>query len=164
MRRRMRSHWPVAVSVSGGLDSSSIFCQAETLRREGRISAPSLFGISYFGPAGGIINLIPIGANVVGTSQSLILTSTLVGTGPLQINGGGIGTASGGGTLVRAGNASAYDGPNQIYTVLLGDMIEPGEELEGYNHYSLLRTIEGIFGLGCLRNSCSAAPMSEFLP
>ncbi|HVG62318.1 MAG TPA: hypothetical protein VNA24_27395 [Hyalangium sp.] len=26
----------------------------------------------------------------------------------------------------EAGNASVYDGPNQIYTVLLGDMIEPG--------------------------------------
>jgi hypothetical protein len=31
---------------------------------------------------------------------------------------------------------SSYDGPNQIYTVLLGDGIEPGFEEEGYNHYS----------------------------
>jgi asparagine synthetase B (glutamine-hydrolysing) len=37
----------VAVSVSGGLDSSSIFGQAETLRRAGAISAPALRGISY---------------------------------------------------------------------------------------------------------------------
>jgi Phosphoesterase family len=38
--------------------------------------------------------------------------------------------------------ASSYDGPNQIFTVLLGDGIEPGFEEEGYNHYSLLRTVE----------------------
>lgn len=44
--RRLRSNYPVALSVSGGLDSSSIFCQAETLRRRSAGSAP-LVGISY---------------------------------------------------------------------------------------------------------------------
>jgi len=34
VRRRLRSADPVAVSVSGGLDSSSIFCMAQQLRRE----------------------------------------------------------------------------------------------------------------------------------
>ena len=43
-----------------------------------------------------------------------------------------------------------YDGPNQIYTVLLGDGIRPGVEQEGYNHYSLLKTIERNFGLDSL--------------
>jgi hypothetical protein len=33
-----------------------------------------------------------------------------------------------------------------------------------HDHYGLLRTIQAIFGLPCLRNSCSANPMSEFLP
>ena len=47
VRRRLRSAYPVAVSVSGGLDSSSIFCLAETLRRRGPERHPSLLGVSY---------------------------------------------------------------------------------------------------------------------
>jgi asparagine synthase (glutamine-hydrolysing) len=45
--RRSRSAYPVAVSVSGGLDSSSIFCQAEALRRKGGTTAPAIAGVSY---------------------------------------------------------------------------------------------------------------------
>ena len=45
--RRSRSAHPLAISVSGGLDSSSIFCQATALRRDGAIAAPSIAGISY---------------------------------------------------------------------------------------------------------------------
>ncbi len=52
VRRRMRSATPVAVSVSGGLDSSSILCIAETLRRMHPQQAPSLLGISYLSPEG----------------------------------------------------------------------------------------------------------------
>jgi len=52
VRRRMRSATPVAVSVSGGLDSSSILCVAETLRRTHHGPAPSLIGISYLSPEG----------------------------------------------------------------------------------------------------------------
>ena len=33
-----------------------------------------------------------------------------------------------------------------------------------HNHYGMLRTVEDTFGLGCLANSCSAAPLSEFMP
>ena len=33
-----------------------------------------------------------------------------------------------------------------------------------HNHYGLTRTVEDIFGLGCLASSCSAAPLTEFLP
>lgn len=47
VRRRARSAYPIAFSVSGGLDSSSIFCTAQALAREGSISAPGLTGISY---------------------------------------------------------------------------------------------------------------------
>jgi len=47
VRRRLRSAAPVAVSVSGGLDSSSIFCVAETLRRREPGRHPSLLGLSY---------------------------------------------------------------------------------------------------------------------
>src|SRR6185312_11314827 len=40
VRRRLQGHGPVACMVSGGVDSSSIFCQAATLaRRESAISA-----------------------------------------------------------------------------------------------------------------------------
>jgi asparagine synthase (glutamine-hydrolysing) len=52
VRRRLRSAHPVAVSVSGGLDSSSIFCLAETLRRRSPQHHPPLVGISYTFPAG----------------------------------------------------------------------------------------------------------------
>lgn len=52
VRRRMRSATPVAVSVSGGLDSSSILCVAETLRRTHPQQAPPLLGISYLSPEG----------------------------------------------------------------------------------------------------------------
>lgn len=47
VRRRLRSAYPVAVSVSGGLDSSSIFCLAETLRQRDPAHSPPLLGISY---------------------------------------------------------------------------------------------------------------------
>jgi asparagine synthase (glutamine-hydrolysing) len=46
--RRLRSASPVAVSVSGGLDSSAIFCQAETLRRESSHLVPEILGISEY--------------------------------------------------------------------------------------------------------------------
>lgn len=52
VRRRIRSAYPVAISVSGGLDSSSIFCQAEVLRQAGRPSCPDVVGVSYVGAAG----------------------------------------------------------------------------------------------------------------
>jgi asparagine synthase (glutamine-hydrolysing) len=44
--RRLRSAYPVAIEVSGGLDSSSIFCQAESLRRQSPDSYPRLEGFS----------------------------------------------------------------------------------------------------------------------
>jgi hypothetical protein len=60
--------------------------------------------------------------------------------------------------------ASPYDGPNHVYTVLLGDGIEPGGfEEEGYNHYSLLRTIEVNFGLDHLHRNDAGANWFQFL-
>ena len=50
--RRMRAAGGVAVSVSGGLDSSSIFCQAETLRRRAAGCRTKVLGISYTGAMG----------------------------------------------------------------------------------------------------------------
>jgi asparagine synthase (glutamine-hydrolysing) len=47
VRRRLRSMSPIAVSVSGGLDSSSIFCLAETLKRKDPQIFPKILGFSY---------------------------------------------------------------------------------------------------------------------
>jgi asparagine synthase (glutamine-hydrolysing) len=47
VHRRLRSTAPVAVSLSGGLDSSSIFCQARSLLGDGGNGCPDVFGISY---------------------------------------------------------------------------------------------------------------------
>jgi asparagine synthase (glutamine-hydrolysing) len=52
VRRRARTAYPVAVSVSGGLDSSSVFCQAHVLQRAGRVTCPGIAGISYVGADG----------------------------------------------------------------------------------------------------------------
>jgi len=44
VRRASRSHRPVAVEVSGGLDSSAVFCMAEHLRRRSELPAPGIQG------------------------------------------------------------------------------------------------------------------------
>lgn len=51
-----------------------------------------------------------------------------------------------------------YDGPNQIYTVLLGDMIKPGTQIDTpYNHFSLIKTVQKNFGLASLEKNDEAA-------
>lgn len=42
VRRRLRSAWPVAIAVSGGLDSSIVLCLADDLRRTGASNATLL--------------------------------------------------------------------------------------------------------------------------
>ncbi len=57
-----------------------------------------------------------------------------------------------------------YDGPNQIYTVLLGDMIPPGTTVSTpYNHYNLIRTIEENYQLGSLYKNDYQANWFRFL-
>ena len=56
-----------------------------------------------------------------------------------------------------------YDGPNQVYTVLLGSMVTPGVQTGSYNHYSLLRTIQENFGLGSLGKNDAHASWYRFL-
>jgi len=51
VRRRLRSSHPVAVMVSGGLDSSAILCQADLLKRAGASVAPCM-AISMTFPQG----------------------------------------------------------------------------------------------------------------
>jgi asparagine synthase (glutamine-hydrolysing) len=52
VQRRIRSAYPVAVPLSGGLDSSSIFCLAASLRRRAPERYPFPLGISYTSPDG----------------------------------------------------------------------------------------------------------------
>ncbi len=58
---------------------------------------------------------------------------------------------------------SEYDGPNQIYTVLLGDNIIPAKQFEAYNHYSLLKTVEQNFDLGNLQKNDQFSNWFRFL-
>lgn len=57
-----------------------------------------------------------------------------------------------------------YDGPNQIYTVLLGDMIKPGTVIDTpYNHYNLIRTVQENFQLDSLKKNDYGANWFRFL-
>lgn len=57
-----------------------------------------------------------------------------------------------------------YDGPNQIYTVLLGDMIKPGTQItQPANHYNLLKTIQKNFHLPNLGKNDRDAAELRFL-
>jgi hypothetical protein len=49
-------------------------------------------------------------------------------------------------TYDESGQSKAGD-TNHIYTVLLGDMVKPGDYAQHCNHYSVLRTVEDNFGL-----------------
>ncbi len=53
VRRMSRSHRPLAMEASGGLDSSAVLAIAESLRREGRLLAPGLeaFTVTVAGDA-----------------------------------------------------------------------------------------------------------------
>jgi asparagine synthase (glutamine-hydrolysing) len=52
VRKRLRSARPVAISVSGGLDSAYIFAVASRLEREGTAPCPSVRGFNYAGSSG----------------------------------------------------------------------------------------------------------------
>ena len=45
---------------------------------------------------------------------------------------------------------------NQVATIFVGPMVKPGKYSETINHYSVLRTIEDMYGLGHLGNSATA--------
>lgn len=52
VRRTSRSHRPLAFEVSGGLDSSSLFCVAERLLIDTKLLAPNIKGYTLKGPEG----------------------------------------------------------------------------------------------------------------
>ena len=52
VRNAARSHRPLACEVSGGLDSSSVYCLAHRLQGAGQLPAPELRGYTLAGPVG----------------------------------------------------------------------------------------------------------------
>jgi asparagine synthase (glutamine-hydrolysing) len=52
VRKRLRCARPVAISVSGGLDSAFIFCVAQELARAGHAPCPAVIGFNYAGTSG----------------------------------------------------------------------------------------------------------------
>jgi hypothetical protein len=59
--------------------------------------------------------------------------------------------------------SSGTGGGGKVATVVIGPGIPAGfTSSTAYNHYSLLRTIEDSWKLGCLANSCSANNMAAF--
>lgn len=54
-------------------------------------------------------------------------------------------------------------GGGHIPTIVISKNVTPGlKSNTSFNHYSLLRTIEDAWGLGCLENSCTASNLGEF--
>ncbi len=57
---------------------------------------------------------------------------------------------------------SGSDG-GHVATFVVSPLVKPGFRSQApYTHYSLLRTIEDAWGLGCLQQSCDATPMADF--
>lgn len=56
VRHAARSHRPAAFEVSGGLDSSAVFCVAHDLERAGSIVAPGLRGYSFAAGGDGVLD------------------------------------------------------------------------------------------------------------
>ena len=54
-------------------------------------------------------------------------------------------------------------GQNQVATLVVSPLVKAGmSSTTRHDHYSLLRTIEDAWGLGCLAESCNANNMAEF--
>lgn len=58
---------------------------------------------------------------------------------------------------------SRVGGGGRVVTVVVGPGVKPGyRSAVRHSHYSLLRTIEEAWGLGCLNHSCQANDLREF--
>jgi phosphatidylinositol-3-phosphatase len=53
------------------------------------------------------------------------------------------------------------NGKNQIATLLIGPMIEPGKYDQDITHYSTLRTIEDVAGIPCTAGACKASALKK---
>jgi asparagine synthase (glutamine-hydrolysing) len=83
VRRCSRSHRPVGYEVSGGLDSSAIFCMAETLRARGELPAAGSFAYtldySTYSGAGEIEYARSVGRHVNRVIQEFTPAGTEIG-------------------------------------------------------------------------------------
>lgn len=50
---------------------------------------------------------------------------------------------------------------NRIYTVFYGQSVKVGSYSEHITHYSVLRTVEDLYGLACTASACSATAISD---
>lgn len=58
---------------------------------------------------------------------------------------------------------SSVGGGGRVATLVIGPGVRPGyRSAVRHDHYSLLRTIENAWGLGCLHRSCTANDLREF--
>ena len=60
--------------------------------------------------------------------------------------------------------STSTGGGGRVYTMVARQGLSHFTSTVAHNHYGMTRTIQNIFGLGCLANSCNATPLSEFLP
>jgi hypothetical protein len=92
--------------------------------------------------------------------QWLVATGDATVGGPVnEITSSG-GWESGNNAIVLTSDEG--NNPNQtVATVVITNHGPRGlKDSTGYDHYSLLASLEGAFGLGCLQNACSATPMT----
>jgi hypothetical protein len=50
---------------------------------------------------------------------------------------------------------------NRIPTLVVGQPARPGSYTERITHYNVLRTLQDMYGLPCLANSCTATPITD---
>jgi hypothetical protein len=50
---------------------------------------------------------------------------------------------------------------NQIFTVFYGQSVKTGSYSEHITHYSVLRTLEDMYGLSCTANACNATAITD---
>jgi phosphatidylinositol-3-phosphatase len=65
------------------------------------------------------------------------------------------------GLLILTFDEGKNSGTNRIVTVFLGQAIKHGAYNEQINHYSVLRTLEDMFGLPHAANSATASPITD---
>jgi hypothetical protein len=64
--------------------------------------------------------------------------------------------------VITFDEGAGRDQQNELLTLFAGSLVKPGfRSPVRYDHYSLLRTFEDAWGLGCIANSCSAAAMTD---
>jgi phospholipase C len=60
--------------------------------------------------------------------------------------------------------ATNVNGGGRVFTMVARQGLAGVTSSTPHDHYGLLRTIQDIFGLPCLNDSCDATPLDEFLP